>query len=55
MEDVLEGRDAVLPTAQAVSLVGKVVKSAVRQGGEDILDGLEGLGRVSEDLGREGL
>jgi hypothetical protein len=39
MEDVLEGRAAVLPTAQAVSLVGKVVKSAVRQGGwEDILD-----------------
>jgi hypothetical protein len=33
MEDVLEGREAVLPTAQAVSLVGKVVKSAVRQGG----------------------
>jgi NifB/MoaA-like Fe-S oxidoreductase len=48
-EDVLEGSVPVLPTAQAMSVVGKVVKDAVAQegvelelgAGADILRGCE--------------
>jgi hypothetical protein len=59
-EDVLEGTPDVLPIAQAMSAVGKTVKSAVEQElgvGEDILCVEWGLGRVSlevyeyEDMG----